>query len=120
MYIYFVVLAILSVCIIFGFKYRITIQSEREGKAYNGRIAPKNIGRRKDFWYRLNMAYGDLLMQNVLRRFKGQYRFTFEDIVDEFFTDWEERFDDLMSSDPCEFPPKSRIKPKPNKEAEPP
>ena len=80
------------------------IQSEREGKAYNGRIAPKNIGRRKDFWYRLNMAYGDLLMQNVLRRFKAQYRFTYEDIIDEFFTEWEECFADLISSDPCTFP----------------
>ena len=80
------------------------VLSERTGKAYNGRIAPKNIGRRKDFWYRLNMAYRDLLMQNVLRRAKGAHRFTHEDIVDTFFTGWRERFGDLISSDPCAFP----------------
>ena len=80
------------------------VQSERERKSYNGRIAPRNIGRRKDFWYRLNMAYRDLLMQNVLNRYKRERRFTYEDILAEFFTDWEERFGDLISSDPCSFP----------------
>ena len=29
------------------------------GKAYQGKIAPRNIGRRKDFWNRLDMAYND-------------------------------------------------------------
>jgi len=80
------------------------IASERDGKAYQGRIAPKNIGRRKDFWNRLNMAYNDLLMQNVLRANKNQNRFSYEDIVDRFFDDFESRFDDLLSSDPCTFP----------------
>ena len=79
-------------------------QSERERKTYQGRIAPKNIGRRKDFWYRLNMAYRDLLMQKVLNRYKREQRFTYQDILAEFFTDWEERFGDLISSDPCGFP----------------
>ena len=80
------------------------VQSERERKSYNGRIAPKNIGRRKDFWYRLNMAYRDLLMQKVLNRYKREHRFTYQDILGEFFTGWEERFGDLISSDPCSFP----------------
>ena len=80
------------------------VQSERERKSYNGRIAPRNIGRRKDFWYRLNMAYRDLLMQKVLNRYKREQRFTYQDILAEFFDDWEERFGDLISSDPCSFP----------------
>ena len=79
------------------------IQSERTGKTYQGRIAPKHIGRRKDFWHRLNMAYRDLLMQNLLRRFKGQ-RFGHADVIGAFFTDWREQFADLISSDPCAFP----------------
>ncbi len=83
---------------------RSLIQSERERKAYNGRIAPKNIGRRKDFWYRLTRAYRDLLMQKVLNRYKRERRFTYRDILSEFFSDWEERFGDLISSDPCGFP----------------
>ena len=80
------------------------VLSERTGKTYDGRIAPKNIGRRKDFWYRLNVAYQDLQMQNVLRRARQTHRFTHEDIIDAFFTGWRERFGDLISSDPCAFP----------------
>jgi acetyl/propionyl-CoA carboxylase alpha subunit len=80
------------------------IQSEREGKAYHGRIAPKNIGRRKDFWNRLNIAYRDLLIQNVLRRFKNKRAATYENFVDTFFSEFEEKFADLISSDPCAFP----------------
>ena len=80
------------------------VAAQREGKNYQGRIAPKNIGRRKDFWNRLNMAYNDLLMQNVLRANKNQVRFDYQDLIDRYFTQWESRFDDLLSSDPCSFP----------------
>ncbi|MEZ5558270.1 MAG: biotin carboxylase N-terminal domain-containing protein [Pseudomonadales bacterium] len=80
------------------------IQAERDGKSYSGRITPKNIGRRKDFWNRLNIAYRDLLIQNVLRRFKNQGNASYQHFIDEFFTDFEERFPDLLSSDPRAFP----------------
>ena len=80
------------------------VQSERAGKTYNGRIAPKRIGRRKDFWFRLDTAYRDLRMQKVLQQFKGDHRFSHTDILSTFFTDWQEHFGDLISSDPCEFP----------------
>ncbi|MEM9624498.1 MAG: carboxyl transferase domain-containing protein, partial [Pseudomonadota bacterium] len=80
------------------------IAAERDGKNFQGRIAPRNIGRRKDFWNRLNMAYNDLLMHNVLRANRNQNRFTYTDIVERYFDDWQPRFDDLLSSDPCSFP----------------
>jgi len=80
------------------------VQSEREGKAYQGKIAPKNIGRRKDFWNRLNMAYRDLLLQNVLRDVKNQRKTGHEQFVKTFFTDFEEKYADLLSSDPRSFP----------------
>ncbi|MFK7915933.1 MAG: biotin carboxylase N-terminal domain-containing protein [Pseudomonadales bacterium] len=80
------------------------IASEREGKAYQGRIAPRNIGRRKDFWNRLNMAYRDLQMQNVLREQRNQNRFDWPDFVERYFDKFEPRYTDLLSSDPCEFP----------------
>ena len=80
------------------------VQSERDGKAYQGRIAPKNIGRRKDFWNRLNIAYRDLLIQNVLRRFKNRGGSTYQNFVDAFFSEFEEKFSELISSDPCAFP----------------
>ena len=80
------------------------ISSERDGKAYQGKIAPRNIGRRKDFWNRLDMAYNDLQMQDVLRGIRNEQRFTYNDIIEQFFDRWEPRFDDLLSSDPCSFP----------------
>ena len=83
---------------------RAHIASQRDNKQYDGRIAPKNIGRRKDFWNRLDMAYNDLLMQNVLRRCRNQSSFGYEDIIERYFDEFEPRFDDLLSSDPCSFP----------------
>ncbi len=80
------------------------VQSEREGRAYNGRISPKNIGRKKDFWNRLNIAYRDLLIQNVLRDIKNRSNIGFETFIETYFTDFEERFGDLLSTDPCDFP----------------
>lgn len=80
------------------------IEATRQGKTYQGRIAPRNIGRRKDFWNRLEMAYNDLLMQNVLRQQRNSNRFGYQDIIERFFTDFEPRFDELLSSDPCSFP----------------
>ncbi len=95
----FVVVSYLFESLLFSF-----INSERDGKSYQGRIQPKNIGRRKDFWNRLNMAYNDLLMQNVLRRHKNTNRFTHEDIIERYFDNFEPRYDELLSSDPCSFP----------------
>ena len=79
-------------------------QSERDGKTYHGRIAPRNIGRRKDFWNRLNMAYRDLLIQNVLRDIKNQRQAGYAKFVESFFSDFEEKFTELLSSDPRSFP----------------
>jgi acetyl/propionyl-CoA carboxylase alpha subunit len=80
------------------------IQSERDKRRYQGRIAPKNIGRRKDFWNRLNMAYRDLRINNVLRDVKNQKGTGYQRFIERFVTDFEERFGDLMSSDPRSFP----------------
>ena len=80
------------------------IQSEREGKVYQGRIAPRLIGRRKDFWNRLNIAYSDLLMQKRLVEERRQNPFSYKDIIDKYFDNWEDRFEDLLSTDPCSFP----------------
>ena len=89
---------------LFGVLTHSLISSERDGKAYQGKIAPRNIGRRKDFWNRLDMAYNDLQMQDVLRGIRNEQRFTYNDIIEQFFDRWEPLFDDLLSSDPCSFP----------------
>ena len=89
---------------VFGVLTPSLIGAERDGKTYQGKIAPRNIGRRKDFWNRLDMAYNDLQMQDVLRLIRKDHQFTYNDIIEQFFDDWEPCFDDLLSSDPCSFP----------------
>lgn len=80
------------------------IQAEREGRRYDGRISPRNIGRKKDFWNRLNIAYRDLLIQNALAQFKARRGTGYEAFVDRFFDDFEEHHRDSLSTDPCQFP----------------
>ncbi len=80
------------------------LSSELEGKRYIGRITPRNIGRKKDFWNRLNNAYRDLQIQEVLNEYKRSQSTTYEAFRDEFFDEFEELFEDQLSSDPCEFP----------------
>jgi acetyl/propionyl-CoA carboxylase alpha subunit len=79
------------------------VESEREGRAYDGRINLRDIGM-KDFWNRLTTAYNDLLIQDVLLQDKRAKNCRFESIVAEFFTDFKELDADLMTSDPANFP----------------
>ena len=79
-------------------------KSEREDTKFNGKIVPFAIGRKKDFWHRLSVAYRDLLLQEVLNDFKAQRRTTAQAFIDTFFNDFEEMYGDRISSDPCDFP----------------
>ena len=78
--------------------------AETSGKTYNGRINPVTIGRRKDFWNRLSMAYHDLMIQQVLDDSKRQKKTTANAIIDRFFNEFEELNATLMSADPVQFP----------------
>jgi len=71
---------------------------------YNGRINPYSIGRKKDFWNRLTIAYYDLLIQDVLDNVKKQQTTKSKAFVDRFFNDFEEINDHLMTADPVQFP----------------
>ncbi|MBV1906572.1 MAG: ATP-grasp domain-containing protein [Pseudomonadales bacterium] len=80
------------------------LRAKREGKRYDGSISPRNIGRRKDFWNRLGIAYHDLLLQNLLKKYSARPDQGHHVFVEEYFTNFEELNEDLLSSDPCEFP----------------
>jgi acetyl/propionyl-CoA carboxylase alpha subunit/acetyl-CoA carboxylase beta subunit len=80
------------------------LQSEKDRRRYDGRISPRAIGRRKDFWNRLTIAYRDLRIQEVVDEYKARKQTGFHALVEKFFTDFEELYGDLLSSDPCEFP----------------
>ena len=80
------------------------LHAEWDQRRYDGRIAPRSIGRRKDFWNRLIQAYRDLLIREVLQRHKRNRNTGFRAFIDEFFDDFEEHDGDLISSDPHRFP----------------
>ena len=40
--------------------------TRRTGKRFEGKIEPVRIGRRKDFWNRLTIAYRDLMFNEIL------------------------------------------------------
>ena len=80
------------------------LASTRDGKRFDGRIAPVSIGRRKNFWYRLTIAYRDLLIQELLLRYKRSVDLSYERFLDAYFVQFDELYADFLSSDPCEFP----------------
>ena len=96
----------LFVVVTFLFERLLTsyLQAEWDQRHYDGRIAPRRIGRRKDFWNRLMQAYRDLLMRDVLHQQKRSKALTPADFITEFFDDFEEHGADLVSSDPHRFP----------------
>ena len=74
-----------------------------QGGRYDGRIRPRNIGI-KDFWSRLDRAYKDLLIEDILTTTKRRETITPARILDTFFTDVEELDHELMTADPATFP----------------
>lgn len=78
--------------------------ADQEGKSYSGYINPVSIGRRKDFWNRLTMAYHDLLIQQVLDSTKTQKKTSSHAIIDFAFDEFDEINASIMSCDPVSFP----------------
>ena len=76
----------------------------RQGRRYDGRLNPRRIGRRKDFWNRLALAYQDLLIQEVLTQEKRKRNTGVQSFTDEFFRDFEELHEEMMTVDPVQFP----------------
>lgn len=78
--------------------------AETHGKEYKGTINPVRIGRRKDFWNRLNMAYHDLMINDILTTIKRKKLNSSQAIIDKFLVDFEETKSNLLTSDPVKFP----------------
>lgn len=76
----------------------------KQGRTYDGSLLLRRIGRRKDFWNRLTIAYQDLLIQEALTKEKHRGQTSVQNLVSEFFTDFEELNSELMTSDPMQFP----------------
>jgi len=80
------------------------IESQISGKTYNGQINPWRIGKRKDFWNQLNIAYQDLLIQRVLASYKRQKLSTVEAFIERFFNEFIETHRNKMTANPVSFP----------------
>ena len=78
--------------------------SEDHDAEYDGRINPVRIGRRKDFWNRLSVAYRDLLIREELDIVKGSRAATVVTIIERYFTKFNESDSQLVTSDPLCFP----------------
>ncbi|MGB0893425.1 MAG: biotin carboxylase N-terminal domain-containing protein [Parashewanella sp.] len=78
--------------------------SEEDNSSFTGAINPVRIGRRKDFWNRLTMGYQDLLIQKVLRDEKRSGKMSWQNIIEKFFTDFEEVNADFMTANQLNFP----------------
>lgn len=80
------------------------LDAQTSGKSYQGKINPTRIGKRKDFWNQLEIAYNDVLVQRVLDDYKKRKLITVESLKERFFTDFDEQDANLMSADPVSFP----------------
>ena len=80
------------------------LNSQLQGKSYSGEINPVRIGKRKDFWNQLNIAYRDLLVQKTLDTLKRKRLTTADAFVNKFFSDFEETNAELMTANPVSFP----------------
>tara|TARA_B110000483_G_scaffold70401_3_gene87968 strand:- start:64967 stop:69514 length:4548 start_codon:yes stop_codon:yes gene_type:complete len=80
------------------------LNSQIQGKTYQGEINPVRIGKRKDFWNQLNIAYRDLLVQKTLDTLKRKKITSAQAFKDKFFSNFEETNADLMTANPVSFP----------------
>jgi acetyl/propionyl-CoA carboxylase alpha subunit/acetyl-CoA carboxylase beta subunit len=80
------------------------IDSQMTGKSYNGQINPGRIGKRKDFWNQLNVAYQDLMIQRVLASYKRQKLATVDAFKSALFTEFKETNANRMTANPVSFP----------------
>lgn len=80
------------------------MDAQISGKSFNGQINPWRIGKRKDFWNQLNIAYQDLLIQRVLTNLKRQKLSTVDAFKSRFFTSFEETHANKMTANPVQFP----------------
>ena len=80
------------------------LQSELSGEKYEGKINPAKIGRRKDFWHRLNIAYDDLLLRKLLDDVKQRKTMRADALLERFVTGFSEIGKEKASTDPVKFP----------------
>ena len=80
------------------------VASQRTDRKFEGKIEPVRIGRRKDFWNRLTIAYRDLMFNQLLNQEARSGRTSYQTIIDKYVDNFEELSSELMSANPVSFP----------------
>jgi acetyl/propionyl-CoA carboxylase alpha subunit len=78
--------------------------AQESSRRYEGKVEPVRIGRRKDFWNRLTIAYRDLLFHEILTKEKRTKRTSYHALIDKYVDNFEEMNETLMSANPVAFP----------------
>ncbi|MGD9201059.1 MAG: carboxyl transferase domain-containing protein, partial [Chitinispirillia bacterium] len=78
--------------------------AQNSKRKYTGKVNPVHIGKKKNFWHRLTLAYNDLLIQDILLKEKRTNPILPEKIIKKYFTDFTDINGQIMTSDPVNFP----------------
>ena len=79
----------------------VNIPSLSHGK-YKAKVTPKNTT--EDYWLKLDRAYKDTMIANMLARCKAEKKYILVDDILAFFTDFNELDADIVSCNPSRFP----------------
>lgn len=96
----------LLVFITFFFENLLTnyLHKQDNDREFDGRINPVHIGKRKDFWNQLDIAYKGILIQNVLNHCQQEHKCSPAAFIDQFFSSFNEMDSNLMTANPINFP----------------
>lgn len=78
-------------------------RAKTRGELYTGKIKPKFIGRKRDFWHRLSLACCDLQIQTLQREMNVRWP-TWQGWLDFLALDFKPLLTDFISRDKCIFP----------------
>lgn len=79
-------------------------ECQKDNKSFSGQFNPVFIGRRKDFWNRLNQAIKDLRIQSILNDIKPGDSFTPQELIGTLFQDFMELDSRITTANPKHFP----------------
>ena len=79
-------------------------ECKKENKVFSGQFNPVFIGRRKDFWNRLNQAIQDIRIQSILNEIKPSSNFTPQALINTLFHDFMELDGRITTANPKRFP----------------
>jgi acetyl/propionyl-CoA carboxylase alpha subunit/acetyl-CoA carboxylase beta subunit len=88
----------------FNILYPELFESKKSLEQFSESFNPVSIGRRKNFWHRLNQAIQDLRIQAVINDSKPSSHFAPKELLNLLFKDFQELNNNVTSANPKKFP----------------